>query len=606
MQLITSPSENRINDGPLKNPPPIDKEEQLKEKLSSPSFAWQDVKAYHQRLQSFHRISAKNNENDYNCLICLPVEISPIICSRFGWERSTMSIDSSSNNSNSNSNKDIILLSCQDQANCKAFTCIKYNPLLSNQSKKKLTEMYREMLATNHADGCSFQYDALSWLKEREENTTNSTNPSSRCIVPPFLIHLSKQYQMIQSCCDNSNDTSLVSQLIQAHSERLGKYCYNRNQKGVSVVQAPAFQCNSDIQDMMVISNETMERMLDIAKSSIPSSTSLFTSTESAVTSVNNILQDIISHLDKKQDEEEGLLSLIGEERQKNKDETTSLPLSALELAEELKNKLQDHYGDNEKSDDFREKEKSKYTSKGTLLLSIFGWRLMEGIDDTPSNVEQSILNRSSNKSIEKGTDTSTTNTTTTNSAATGISDDRAKDAEPINVPVYVKCDLCLNCCPLPKEFLQLEYSVQSEKSEKKAGSGSCSDSGEPSEPPQKKRRMVNNDCGNSLDESNVQNVSTRKQGGDQEDDENIEIISVNKPQSFMHKFDVINSHRYYCPLVCGFRQILDSGDDKNQTKMRGPEGTSDPCWEGIWTQLLQSTRKYGVSDGNEIGSQTL
>eukprot|EP00559_Dactyliosolen_fragilissimus_P001761 CAMPEP_0184862498 /NCGR_PEP_ID=MMETSP0580-20130426/6958_1 /TAXON_ID=1118495 /ORGANISM="Dactyliosolen fragilissimus" /LENGTH=534 /DNA_ID=CAMNT_0027360395 /DNA_START=26 /DNA_END=1631 /DNA_ORIENTATION=+ len=151
--------------------------------------------AYFERLQTF---------SDSSTYFAKPIEISPLLCARFGWK---------------NVSKNIIKCAVKD---CGGTICVEYHPLLRPESVQKLTKAYREKLATSHQDTCPFRYEAERWLfPQRYEaykisDDKQNIKPVSHekviardhrefdnFIVPPYLLSLSPEFGIIQ---DESRD----------------------------------------------------------------------------------------------------------------------------------------------------------------------------------------------------------------------------------------------------------------------------------------------------------------------------------------------------------------------------------------------------------------
>lgn len=63
-----------------------------------------------------------------------------------------------------------------------------------------------------------------------------------------------------------------------------------------------------------------------------------------------------------------------------------------------------------------------------------------------------------------------------------------------------------------------------------------------------------------------------------------------NHPSKQSFEFDLINSHRYFCPVVCGFVKK----DDEN-----GKNGTSQPCWEVILSSICRGRGVTSARNGS-------
>lgn len=513
-------------------------------------FPWQDINSYKQRLQSY------TNSND--ATFCVPIEISPIITSRFGWKRHSPISNSHShthdnhpdniNFKNDNDDADsnnTIMISCQNEPKCNGAICIKFHPLLSMESKLKLTFIYREMLADCHSVGCAFKYDALSWLKEKDVGkgsiacidttsksgslATSSTSSNHdndgddkndddgdnmrQCVVPPYLINISKEYEILDS------GAKFITEFIKTQSKRLVLQCSRKHQTLAfsSSLETPntlknvgkrkSENCSNGSLFTMnhFLEEQIMQRMMDIFVSVTGDTVTTRKSGEQEEVKdapLLSILQNIATVLNK--------FSLI---HLKQSDDGNSVCDELNEVEKQLQSLQYDLYNVDEEKDNhdylLSPSSSSFGINLGVLLLSIFGWRLYKG-------------------------------------EAQGAQD---------HVDC-VQCKLCLNCSPLPNEFIMEDSLLQCE--------GSELDGVEESDrqPPAKKIRL------------NAENLT-------------IDEETADGPRE--HKFDLINSHRYYCPFVCGFHtlnreQISKAG--KNMDEM----GTSTPCWEVIWKSIVELT----------------
>ena len=553
------------------------------------TFMWQDVDAFHARLDSFN--AERSN-------ICLPLEISPIICARFGWRR----IPSSTENNNCN----MMLLSSKDNDTNDdtndggGVICIKFHPLLSIQSKQKLTTMYREMLATNHTQHSPFKYDALLWWNNinnsREKGNSNESsvneikndiinkkggtkslfsNRNGKSIVPPYLIHLSHEYEILDhydsssgngnssSSSDSNHGCRLITSFIQKQAKDLGGYYCNQKKKHnnntkmtttcTSTTTTTTASKSIDEKILNLISNETIQKMMDIVtsdtnfvpllsgeddedevdKDEVPVAVVPEVEKEQRIKTHHNellyrILQKIVSNMN----HNVGVTNAdINDENNNNNKNKNNIGAKMRRFQDEMydlskydKNSI---YNNNHDEDDHHvnQQDSSSVTSTtttttsitiGMLLLSIFGWRLYH--EDEGGQQRQ----------------------------------------------YYIKCNLCLNCSPIPLDFF---------------------DNGD----------NDNNDgCKeNELDQST--RPTKRRKFGSLEDETRSENNDVVK----YHKFDLINSHRYYCPHTSGFhnknkyeKNKQDRGDG-NVTAITDDHdelGTSSPCWEIVWKSLLQSS----------------
>lgn len=499
------------------------------------SFIWQDTKAFNERLKSFH----PNSESDYNnhpIIFSLPIDISPIICSRFGWmKKQKPPLPPLQNNTtqkqqqNKNDENPSLLLTCQNTTKCNGVICIKFHPLLSFESKRKLTYTYREMLATCHSQECLFKYDALSWLKkmdvvvdtrssQRENNANDDDNEALKFVVPPYLIYLSRDYEMLETYSSyyqnnimsnssihssSSSSITIITEYILKEAQRMAK-CFGK-------YHMMEVKTNQESTRLFLNEKSVVQQMMDIIATSSSTSAS-----RSTTLNVTDILQKIVSQFNTK------LKGSESTSKSNNNSNSTEENAKQEKFGFSLKRLRDALYNNSEEKDCIDEKEdlQSCVIQEGVLLLSIFGWRLCD--DDE--------LRTSSDITIPS--------------------------SAPLTTPMqYVRCNLCLNCSPVPHQFLS-ETPLQDN-----------SDSENINNPPAKRRRFndENNQIGVDVDDSTI------------------------KEDSRQYKFDLINSHRYYCPFVCGFH-----GSESNIHRERGQiildeMGSSIPCWEIVWNCIVQS-----------------
>ena len=113
--------------------------------------------------------------------------------------------------------------------------------------------------------------------------------------------------------------------------------------------------------------------------------------------------------------------------------------------------------------------------------------------------------------------------------------------------------------------------------------------------PPGKKRKISNNTTDDQYEITSHHNEEEEEEEEEKEKEKN----------SLQHKFDVVNSHRYYCPFVCGFHQ-QNKQEIVNQINVVDVEvdvGSSNPCWEVVWKRFLQFLIS---SDNNKIGGSSM
>ena len=544
---------------------------------SSPSFAWHDVEKYNQRLRSFHPEKSKSNSPTYTPL--LPLEISPIQCARFGWSRRIIQ----QSNTDDGGSKGI-LLQCQD---CDAIMCIQFHPLLSRQSKLKLTLKYREMLSTCHKQGCNFQYDALPWLAQHDsdnrdssklddDDDNNDTKQSQssgggqpekiECmVVPPYLIHLSNEYQMLQNNYSTriekknsgtrttSNAIILTGSCSQAfqhiHNEclRFGKYIKKLNK------DATNRDGNQNSTSWNFLDDEVICQMMSIVSSSssigdgekkeITNST-LHHHQQQQQQEINlaNVLDQIIQIMKTK--------TIIFQENQKRNNiddgntENEQNPTSIHEKLKKIQNIINEennHDDQNHKVmlwDDTKSPIWMKYVTREILLLALFGWRILhtDDEDDGEDIVESNSLSNNCQQ-------------------VDSVS-------SPPNKNSHLKCPICQNCVPF--SFQQLGGN------QNYCGHGTASDS-----PHQKKRRIDFSTNSVTEDEMDVNNRGKNMGDGNNE-----------------HKFHVIRSHRYYCPYVNGFHQgvMLETNDEHESSIYSQTFGSLIPSWNIVWRSLLKSS----------------
>lgn len=460
-----------------------------KNDVTKSQFLWRDVHAYQERLRSFHHNPVTSTNPDMNgsivpsTIVCLPIEISPIICARFGWKRyypqQSQEQNDSSDSNNDSTDSSSIILSCQNQK-CNGVICIKIHPLLSLESKMKLTFVYREMLATSHSGDCPFKFDALSWLKhdEKESNGEDhgdnntlkvSSSSSSSFVVPPYLMFLSTDYEFLENYNQlESRGALFITEYIKSQCQRLAKYYTFNTSESDEFIDS-------------ILDGQHKKQMLDIFvdESLPPTSTS------------QTILSDALLKIVKEWNTCNTNFNHESKIEENRKQEQISNALKR------LRNELYDltvPLNDNNNDEDTTN---ATFTIEA-LLLSIFGWRIHHDVDEPTSSRE-------------------------------------TKQTK------IFRCNLCLNCSPISQN-----------------DASSCR--------PTKKMRL--------------------------EEKEDVEDTSNQSENTSHYKFHLINSHRYYCPFVCGFHSANNNNkDETNIDSQRNIDviGTSTPCWILVWKCIIQS-----------------
>jgi len=163
-------------------------------------------KSYRERLDTFA------NPTTY---FAKPVDISPLVCARFGWSNTAPNVLTCSNNDNNNNHTNTNGEKC-----CNAVLYVKFHPNLSPHSRSTLTQTYRRLLAESHSKSCPFRADAERWLlidgdddanepNNDATNTTNNTlqkhpcNDRTSSFVPPYLFSMSRAFEVLEDCSAN-------------------------------------------------------------------------------------------------------------------------------------------------------------------------------------------------------------------------------------------------------------------------------------------------------------------------------------------------------------------------------------------------------------------
>ena len=97
------------------------------------------------------------------------------------------------------------ILRCPD---CGEVICINLSPKLSKISRQHLIQRYRDMLATSHAEHCTFRNDSEKWLLTKGKMKDNLYNGFT---VPPYLLSLSNEFHLFEHA--NSNGLALMDTL---------------------------------------------------------------------------------------------------------------------------------------------------------------------------------------------------------------------------------------------------------------------------------------------------------------------------------------------------------------------------------------------------------
>ena len=420
---------------------------------STNQLEWNDVKSYQKRLQSFHNeysSSVISAGGSYSSCCFLPVELSPILCARFGWQKQQQ------NPKKIEDDNSCIFLSCQNTTKCSAVLCIKFHSKLTKPSKQKLTCMYRTMLATHHSNGCTFKYDALSWLGQQQKlnDRKEQEEKEGTFIVPPFLIPLSKEYEIFETTnCDiiseyvYSQSLELSNVLSSHHKDVdentsifLGGDGGNDNddiiQRMVDVINTSSAAIDNNIISSIAIQERQQQQQHGIIKSTLIQINAHLNDTYATTTNTNRSgkkSHDIGNH----DDNDEGLIG-------------------RMEQMKALRRQFNDFIGGSnssstEDSTDFvsllsSSSSRSKI-NLGELILSIFGWRLHK-MDNDEENDDTKKMH-------------------------------------------YIKCNLCLNCVPImPTDDYRTAVNANETNNE-------TNDS--PSPPPVKRMKVSNdNSCGDA------------------------------------------------------------------------------------------------------------
>lgn len=125
-----------------------------------PRIQQSDLKGFQKRLESFQSPLA---------YFAKPLEISPIICARFGWQVVEPNY-----------------LRCSHEG-CNGNIYIHFDPKLSLNSRSKLTQHYRFKLAEAHCTSCPFYWDAMCWLKPAPSSKSKQDTALESISFPTIL-----------------------------------------------------------------------------------------------------------------------------------------------------------------------------------------------------------------------------------------------------------------------------------------------------------------------------------------------------------------------------------------------------------------------------------
>jgi hypothetical protein len=170
----------------------VDQDEEAKNNSINALLPFQDIASYRARLKSYSP----------SLYFAKPLLLSPLVCARFGW---------------CCTGKDII--QCVE---CNSVIAVIFHPDLSLDSYRQLELTYHEMLATSHKSMCPFAMDAVRWLIMNSNNNNNNKNNKNDSgtdvekekttrpldqlqpfVVPPYLIPMSKGFQIMEDCTDS-------------------------------------------------------------------------------------------------------------------------------------------------------------------------------------------------------------------------------------------------------------------------------------------------------------------------------------------------------------------------------------------------------------------
>jgi len=188
--------------------------------------------SYRERLETFA------NPSTY---FAKPIDISPLVCARFGWSNTAPNVLTCSNNTSNGTHNGSGGRNC-----CNAVLYVKFHPNLSPQSHATLARTYRTLLAKSHSESCPFRADAERWLITLDTNNDNdndndgrndnvgehpttkagshgenrSETPSpSSPFVPPYLLSMSREFTVFEDC---STVGFIARELVRKEATTLG------------------------------------------------------------------------------------------------------------------------------------------------------------------------------------------------------------------------------------------------------------------------------------------------------------------------------------------------------------------------------------------------